>query len=91
MNPVNGAMGLLSTGNWHICEAAVQTVLAGGSPVSDHVNCGPEVDESSEGFQMMVFQPINVMVADRNDEADLVVSCRRSDGDEEPKLLKLFE
>lgn len=23
-------MGLLSTGNWHICQAAVETVLAGG-------------------------------------------------------------
>ncbi|KZV54542.1 LOB domain-containing protein 38-like [Dorcoceras hygrometricum] len=31
VNPVNGAVGLLSTGNWHICEAAVETVLSGGS------------------------------------------------------------
>ncbi|KAL1564752.1 LOB domain-containing protein 38 [Salvia divinorum] len=29
INPVNGAVGLLSTGNWHICRAAVETVLAG--------------------------------------------------------------
>ncbi|KAL8487638.1 hypothetical protein ACS0TY_024088 [Phlomoides rotata] len=35
-NPVSGAVGLLSTGNWHICQAAVETVLAGGviQPVS---------------------------------------------------------
>ncbi|KAM7280148.1 hypothetical protein ACFE04_007282 [Oxalis oulophora] len=30
VNPVNGAIGLLSTGNWHVCETAVQTVLNGG-------------------------------------------------------------
>lgn len=31
VNPVNGAVGLLSTGNWHVCQAAVDTVLSGGS------------------------------------------------------------
>ncbi|KAK7383211.1 hypothetical protein VNO78_28884 [Psophocarpus tetragonolobus] len=30
VNPVNGAVGLLLSGNWHVCEAAVETVLAGG-------------------------------------------------------------
>lgn len=37
MNPVNGAVGLLSTGNWHICQAAVETVLRGGAlrPITD--------------------------------------------------------
>lgn len=30
VNPVNGAVGLLWSGNWHVCEAAVQTILAGG-------------------------------------------------------------
>ena len=30
VNPVNGAVGLLSSGNWHICEAAVDTILRGG-------------------------------------------------------------
>ncbi|KAD4888600.1 hypothetical protein R6Q59_034412 [Mikania micrantha] len=32
VNPVNGAIGLLSTGNWHLCQAGVRTVLAGGTP-----------------------------------------------------------
>ncbi|CAH1421997.1 unnamed protein product [Lactuca virosa] len=32
VNPVNGAIGLLSSGNWHICQAAVRTVLDGGTP-----------------------------------------------------------
>ena len=31
MNPVNGAVGLLSSGNWNICQAAVDTVLQGGA------------------------------------------------------------
>nr|XP_043618510.1 LOB domain-containing protein 39-like [Erigeron canadensis] len=34
VNPVNGAIGLLSTGNWHLCQAGVRTVLAGGTPVA---------------------------------------------------------
>ncbi|KAK1439964.1 hypothetical protein QVD17_05789 [Tagetes erecta] len=31
VNPVNGAVGLLWTGNWHMCQAAVAAVLRGGS------------------------------------------------------------
>ncbi|GLT47368.1 hypothetical protein SLA2020_210710 [Shorea laevis] len=31
INPVSGAVGLLWSGNWHVCESAVQTVLRGGS------------------------------------------------------------
>ncbi|KAK7263242.1 hypothetical protein RJT34_30829 [Clitoria ternatea] len=31
VNPVNGAVGLLWTGNWHVCQAAVETVLRGGT------------------------------------------------------------
>ncbi|KAK8710335.1 hypothetical protein V6N13_145665 [Hibiscus sabdariffa] len=31
VNPVNGAVGLLWTGNWHVCQEAVETVLRGGS------------------------------------------------------------
>lgn len=27
---MNGAVGLLSSGNWHVCQTAVETVLAGG-------------------------------------------------------------
>ncbi|KVH98287.1 LOB domain-containing protein 39-like [Cynara cardunculus var. scolymus] len=52
LNPINGAMGLLSTGNWDLCEAAVRTVLAGGTPtpLADGILI-PEVDESSEVFK----------------------------------------
>ncbi|KAK9056629.1 hypothetical protein SSX86_023991 [Deinandra increscens subsp. villosa] len=31
VNPVNGAVGLLWTGNWHLCQSAVATVLRGGA------------------------------------------------------------
>ncbi|KAK6923974.1 Lateral organ boundaries, LOB [Dillenia turbinata] len=31
VNPVNGAVGLLWTGSWHVCQAAVETVLRGGT------------------------------------------------------------
>ncbi|WOL11889.1 LOB domain-containing protein 37-like [Canna indica] len=30
INPIGGAVGLLWTGNWHLCQAAVDTVLRGG-------------------------------------------------------------
>ncbi|KAL2453341.1 LOB domain-containing protein 39 [Abeliophyllum distichum] len=30
VNPVNGAVGLLWTGNWLACQSAVETVLSGG-------------------------------------------------------------
>ncbi|KAL6658063.1 hypothetical protein ACP70R_004310 [Stipagrostis hirtigluma subsp. patula] len=31
INPVNGAVGLLASGNWHLCQAAVDAVLRGGA------------------------------------------------------------
>lgn len=55
VNPVNGAVGLLWTGNWHVCQAAVETVLRGGTlrPVPELLNsCGgsptPTSDDVSE-------------------------------------------
>ncbi|KAI3465271.1 hypothetical protein Pfo_021934 [Paulownia fortunei] len=49
VNPVNGAVGLLSTGNWHICQAAVETVLSGGAlpPISVGI-LAPQAVEASE-------------------------------------------
>ncbi|XP_022766455.1 LOB domain-containing protein 38-like isoform X2 [Durio zibethinus] len=54
VNPVNGAVGLLSSGNWHICQAAVDTVLRGGDllPIPG-IFAGvwtPNCDESSDRF-----------------------------------------
>lgn len=48
---MNGAVGLLSTGNWHICQAAVETVLAGGAlrPAALGV-LPPSADDELKGF-----------------------------------------
>ncbi|CAA7055936.1 unnamed protein product [Microthlaspi erraticum] len=58
VNPVNGAVGLLWTGNWNICQAAVETVLRGGSlrPIPELLTRGggfagfpsPTSEEASE-------------------------------------------
>uniref|UniRef100_A0A2P2L5T0 Uncharacterized protein MANES_12G110600 n=1 Tax=Rhizophora mucronata TaxID=61149 RepID=A0A2P2L5T0_RHIMU len=50
VNPVNGAVGLLCTGNWHVCQAAVYTVLGGGTlgPLPELLNGGSPADEASE-------------------------------------------
>ncbi|KAK4274635.1 hypothetical protein QN277_017829 [Acacia crassicarpa] len=51
VNPVSGAVGLLWSGNWHLCEAAVQTILAGGVlqplPETSYGLLQPIMDESS--------------------------------------------
>lgn len=53
VNPVNGAVGLLWTGNWHVCQASVETVLRGGTlrPMPELLTGGsqsPVSDETSE-------------------------------------------
>lgn len=58
VNPVSGAVGLLWTGNWHVCQAAVETVLRGGTlrPISEFLVGAPpspvpttvDADENSE-------------------------------------------
>lgn len=50
MNPVNGAVGLLWTGNWQVCQAAVETVLHGGAlrPISEFLGASVEIDEVSD-------------------------------------------
>ncbi|CAK9155415.1 unnamed protein product [Ilex paraguariensis] len=53
VNPVNGAIGLLSTGNWHVCQSAVETVLSGGilRPLVTGI-LTPNSDEASEVFRL---------------------------------------
>ncbi|KAE9457237.1 hypothetical protein C3L33_10864, partial [Rhododendron williamsianum] len=52
VNPVYGALGLLSTGNWHLGQAAVETVLNGGTvrPIGAGI-LKPQTDEASEAFR----------------------------------------
>ncbi|XP_044469179.1 LOB domain-containing protein 38-like [Mangifera indica] len=53
VNPVNGAVGLLWTGKWQVCQAAVEAVLHGRTlhPIPELMNGGsltPASDEVSE-------------------------------------------
>lgn len=54
VNPVNGAVGLLWTGNWQVCQAAVDTVLSGGTlrPIPGILSgpFKPGFDEASDRF-----------------------------------------
>lgn len=50
MNPVNGAVGLLSSGNWNVCQSAVETVLSGGVLRPLPAMLTPRVDGSSDTF-----------------------------------------
>nr|XP_009783239.1 PREDICTED: LOB domain-containing protein 38-like isoform X2 [Nicotiana sylvestris] len=54
VNPVTGAVGLLSTGNWHVCQKAVETVLVGGNlrPVfAGTLTPTAYMDETFESFR----------------------------------------
>ncbi|KAL9404600.1 hypothetical protein Peur_001572 [Populus x canadensis] len=57
VNPVSGAVGLLWTGNWHVCQKAVMAVLRRGTveplPELEGGVLGPEFDGVSEsgGFR----------------------------------------
>lgn len=56
INPVNGAVGLLWTGNWHECQAAVETVLCSGTlrPASEFHSTSPGfkgVSDSNNTFK----------------------------------------
>ncbi|KAF5772588.1 putative transcription factor AS2-LOB family [Helianthus annuus] len=44
VNPMTRAVGLFWTGNWHVCQAAVDTVLRGGTL--------PLISELIDGFPM---------------------------------------
>lgn len=50
VNPVSGAVGLLSSGNWHVCHTAVQTVLSGGVLRPFPAVLTPILDESPDTF-----------------------------------------
>lgn len=47
INPVNGAVGLLWSGKWHLCQMGVDKVLRGGGGELTQLFS----DESSEGFE----------------------------------------
>ncbi|XP_075498617.1 LOB domain-containing protein 37-like [Primulina tabacum] len=54
VNPVNGAVGLLLTGNWHVCQTAVETVLRGGAlkPIAEFLGGASDPDDLSDCTNM---------------------------------------
>ncbi|KAJ6878645.1 LOB domain-containing protein 38-like [Populus alba x Populus x berolinensis] len=59
VNPVNGAVGLLWSGNWHVCQAAVESVLSGETlrPLPGILTgvSAPNCDESSDSFSAAAY------------------------------------
>lgn len=58
VNPVNGAAGLLWTGNWQVCQAAVETVLRGGvlKPIPELLGGASSPEDASECTDMFQLQ-----------------------------------
>lgn len=93
VNPVNGAVGLLWTGNWHVCQAAVQTVLRGGAlqPIPEFVSGGgsltpPDLDDASDAEIICT----NILNLDRDQSPkskSVAPKRRRFDGDRSNDLV----
>lgn len=52
MNPINDTVGLLWTGNWYVCQVAIETMLRGGivRPVPELLGLdAPTFVDASEG------------------------------------------
>lgn len=47
INPVNGAVGLLWTGNWHLCQMGVDKVLRGAPALTPL----PHFDQQHQGVE----------------------------------------
>lgn len=98
VNPVNGAVGLLWTGNWHVCQAAVETVLRGGTlrPMPELLAAGgspsPASDEASEVevtcTDMWTLQDPNPNPHSRFSNSRSKVSPKRKPIDEPVNLVK---
>ncbi|TKY74991.1 LOB domain-containing protein 38 [Spatholobus suberectus] len=98
INPVNGAVGLLCSGKWHVCQAAVNTVLAGGvlRPLPEIV--APTLDEFSDSmfshFQALASDSLLIQDATAPDMSLVSGESEMANydiyGDDEKKLLNLF-
>lgn len=62
VNPVHGAVGLLFSGNWNLCQAAVETVLKGGSPkpaiIDTKLTVNSSLNPSSFHRDLAMAQPL---------------------------------
>ncbi|XP_054823584.1 LOB domain-containing protein 38-like [Prosopis cineraria] len=91
VNPVNGAVGLLWTGNWHVCQAAVETVLRGGTlrPIPELLGLAAPTlaaDEASEAevacTDMWSIRDPNLSSRFTNSRSNKFSSCKRKPSDE---------
>lgn len=94
MNPVNGAVGLLWTGNWHVCQAAVETVLRGGTlrPIPELLGSDAPTlatDEASEAevtcTDMWSIRDRNPASRFTNSRSNKFSSCKRKRSEESSK------
>lgn len=85
VNPVNGAVGLLWTGNWHVCQAAVETVLRGGTlrpmPELLGVDPAPAADEASEAEEVTCTDMWSLGARSPNPWPKVSPKRKRSSGD----------
>lgn len=87
VNPVNGAVGLLWTGNWHVCQAAVETVLRGGAlrPIPEFLGgAAAEVGEASD-----CTDPLKLQDPSQNPRSKVQKRRRLPDG--QPDVLQLAD
>ncbi|KAM7474741.1 hypothetical protein LguiB_021984 [Lonicera macranthoides] len=75
VNPVNGAVGLLWTGNWQVCQSAVETILRGGSLREMPELIGgappPGLDDESEANYVGLFRSSPDLSLRRSNTKDL--------------------
>lgn len=88
VNPVSGVVGLLSSGNWNVCQSAVQTVLRGGTlqplPEFSSSVSGSNFDDVSETggtFGRCFLTTREEDFAKRKGFGDDVVECQATDLD----------
>ncbi|CAH8329785.1 unnamed protein product [Eruca vesicaria subsp. sativa] len=97
VNPVNGAIGMLWTGNWRICQAAVETVLRGGSlrPVPELLTHGGFPSATSEEASEICTEMLNLQKSDGSNDRNIYHHSRfsssrsRSTLDSSPRKRKL--
>lgn len=75
VNPVNGAVGLLWTGNWHVCQAAVQTVLCGGSLCQMPESIVGEVVNLNDSYKREGINNIPHMLSLHNQDSNPIRQC----------------
>ncbi|XVF45000.1 hypothetical protein PTKIN_Ptkin02bG0170400 [Pterospermum kingtungense] len=89
VNPVSGAVGLLWTGNWNVCQSTVETVLRGGAlqPLPEFCSgvSGSDFEDVSKtvggGGQYSFRTRAEVNVKMKGFDSDEVVKCKASNLD----------